>query len=258
MKPELDLSHDARALIGAARGGDEVSPAQRRGALAAFERRLGDEAVYAARRRSGVRRRPAARFAWALAALVCTGSLAAYAQHRGAFAELGAALEHALGVRKQAPSRAPRPAHAPEPIPEPPSQFEPELSPPVIAEPPPPAPPDPLERAAPQPARRAPPAVDLNLQELQLISKARDELRSHRYASAFNFVSLHRQRFPKGALSEERDALTAMIDCHLRSGSGLAQSFLDSHPRSLFAEQVRRNCQPPSNAVPGEQAPGTQ
>jgi len=258
MKPELDLSHDARALIGAARGGDEVSPAQRRGALAAFERRLGDEAVYAARRRSGVRRRPAARFAWALAALVCTGSLAAYAQHRGAFAELGAAIEHALGVRGKSPRVAPRPARAPEPLPEPPSRFEPEAPPPVFAEPPPLAPPDPLERDAAHPSRRAPPALDLNAQELQLISKARDEFRAHRYASALHFVWLHRRRFPKGALSEERDALIAMIDCHLRIGSGLAQSFLGSHPRSLFAEQVRRNCQLPSNAVPGEQAPGTQ
>ena len=262
MKPELELpSHDARALIAAARGGDEVSPAQRRSVLAAFERRLGDEAVCAARRRSGVRRRPAARFAWALAALVCTGSLAAFAQHRGAFAELGAAIEHALGARKEPPLVqrlvAPQPARAPD-LPEPPSQFEPEAVAPVFAEPPPLAPPDPLELDPPHPSRRGRPPIDLNAQELQLISKSRDEFRARRYSSAFHSAWLHQQRFPDGVLSEERDALIAMIDCHMRIGSRRAQRFLDSHPRSLFAEQVRRNCQLSSNAVPGEQAPGTQ
>jgi hypothetical protein len=146
---------------------------------------------------------------------------------------------------------------APEPLPEPPSQFEPEASPPVFAEPPPNAPAEPLQLDAPHPARRALP-IELNAQELQLISQARDDFRARRYASAFHAAELHRRRFPKGTLSEERDALLAMISCQRRMSPQQAQHFLDTHPRSLFAEQVRRNCQLPSIAVPRPEAPDTQ
>jgi hypothetical protein len=129
--------------------------------------------------------------------------------------------------------------------------------PPVFAEPPPLAPPDPLQLDAQHPARRAPPPSDLNALELQLISQARDEFRARRYRSALQAASLHRRRFPRGVLSEERDALLAMIDCQLRISPQHAQLFLDSHPRSLFAEQVRRSCRLPSIAVPRSEAPDT-
>jgi hypothetical protein len=116
MKPADALSKDARALLRAARGGDDIPAEERQRVLQAFRQRVAvDEAIdeagdaaaanaprlHAARAfRSGQRRalpRPVRRVAWALAAVISTGSLAALARE-GAFEGWGAAIERMLGT----------------------------------------------------------------------------------------------------------------------------------------------------------------
>jgi hypothetical protein len=116
MKPADGLSKDARALLRAARGGDDIPEAERQRALQAFRQRAAiDEALdeagdaappnaprlHVARAfRSRQRRalpRPVRRVAWALAAVISTGSLAALARE-GAFEGWGAAIQGMLGT----------------------------------------------------------------------------------------------------------------------------------------------------------------
>lgn len=117
MKPADDLSKDARALLRAARGGDDITAAERQRVLQAFrERARLDAAVEpdvraremaalaprssgapAARSRHGrALPRPVRRVAWTLAAAIATGSLAAFARE-GGFDGWGAAIEKMLG-----------------------------------------------------------------------------------------------------------------------------------------------------------------
>lgn len=117
MKPSDALSKDARALLRAARGGDDIPAAERQRVLQAFRQRPAvDDAVsdavddrapgapgqqHGARAsRGGQRRalsRPVRRAAWAVAALISTGSVAALARE-GAFEGWGAALQRMLGA----------------------------------------------------------------------------------------------------------------------------------------------------------------
>jgi len=127
MTPPDALSKDARALLRAARGGDDVPVAERQRLLEAFQRRADAEERAPALRlpwlardsrtgeRSRLLRGPAKHIAWALAALVSTGSLAALAQ-QGAFQRLEAVIERVLGTPASEPStgalKRTRPAQA--------------------------------------------------------------------------------------------------------------------------------------------------
>jgi hypothetical protein len=116
MKPADGLSKDARALLRAARGGDDIPQAERQRVLQAFRQRAavdealgeaGDAAAPNAPRLHVARAfrsrqpralpRPVRRVAWALAAVISTGSLAALARE-GAFESWGAALQGMLGT----------------------------------------------------------------------------------------------------------------------------------------------------------------
>jgi hypothetical protein len=111
MKPADALSKDARALLRAARGGDDIPAAERQRMLQTFRQRVaGDAAVEkgaSVPRLQGARAslskqrralpRPVRRVAWALAAVISTGSLAALARE-GAFEGWGAAIERMLGT----------------------------------------------------------------------------------------------------------------------------------------------------------------
>jgi hypothetical protein len=111
MKPADALSKDARALLRAARGGDDIPAAERQRMLEAFRQRVAADAAVekgasaprlhgAPALRSKHRRalpRPVRRVAWALAAVISTGSLAALARE-GAFEGWGAAIERMLGT----------------------------------------------------------------------------------------------------------------------------------------------------------------
>lgn len=112
MKHSDALSKDARALLRAARGGDDISAAERQRVLHAFRERVAlDDATAdatasaprprAARVSRSRRRRPlprpVKRAAWALAAVIASGSLAAFA-HEGAFAGWGTAIARMLST----------------------------------------------------------------------------------------------------------------------------------------------------------------
>ncbi|MEO8180739.1 MAG: hypothetical protein ABI895_18045, partial [Deltaproteobacteria bacterium] len=114
--PSDSLGKDARALIRAARGGDDVPAKEHQRLLEAFAR----NATLAQQPRAGAARAPllrprrsrAPQLSWAVAALVLTGSLAALAQHQGLFVRLGALLETAPAL-PAAPSPAARKPAAP-------------------------------------------------------------------------------------------------------------------------------------------------
>jgi hypothetical protein len=107
MKPADALSKDARALLRAARGGDDIPAQERQRVLQAFRQRaaadeanaprLGAPRAFRGRQRRALPR-PVRRVAWALAAVISTGSLAALARD-GAFEGWGAAIERILGTR---------------------------------------------------------------------------------------------------------------------------------------------------------------
>jgi hypothetical protein len=55
----------------------------------------------------------------------------------------------------------------------------------------------------------------------------------------------HARRFPRGALSEEREAAKVMALCaegRASDARASASAFVAANPRSPFAAQVRRSC----------------
>jgi hypothetical protein len=298
--PSDSLGKDARALLRAARGGDDVPAEERRRLLETFaQQRSGllespgepvDPAAARARRTfalSGWRsRRAAPRLGWAVAALVLTGSLAALAQHQGVFQRLGAWLEEAGPAAPQSlPSRpAPRSGVSPRPalsleapslaepaVTEPagtepagtvPSASEPALSVPGVTEPSASEPHASNERrqlpAARSPAR--PPRASvaaLDPREVELIAAARTALAERRHDAARRYAERHAAQFPRGAFSEEREAILALSDCRSQQGNQRGQRFVRERPRSVLAERVRRDCALSSNPVPDAAEPGT-
>jgi len=286
MKPPPDaLSKDARALLRAARGGDDVSAAERQRLLEAFQRRVhADE-------RSRLRA-PPRRMAWALAALVTTGSVAALAQ-QGAFERLSSLIERALGVPESGPSTqpvAPPGVHRaaerqPEPPPEP-SALQPEVAVPerlpsarVIDDrdagqettPARSAAAVPRARSAARSAASTGSAASLDhaagdrktrrdgvaSEELDLIIAARDALVNGKHAAARAAVSRHEQRFADGAFSEEREAILALCDCRERHAPERGRAFVERRPDSLFAERIRQDCSLETNLVPAGGAAAT-
>ncbi|MEY4547363.1 MAG: hypothetical protein RL685_3558 [Pseudomonadota bacterium] len=292
--PSDSLGKDARALLRAARGGDDVPAEERRRLLETFARQrsgliapLGEPVEPAPARAgrtvalSGWRsRRAAPRLGWAVAALVLTGSLAALAQHQGVFQRLGAWLEEAgpAAPQPQPSRRAPRSVVLPRPalsLAEPaatepvtvPAVTEPAASEPAVAVP------RAREQVASEPGAsnerrqlpaarspaRPPPAsvVALDPREVELIAAARTALAERRHDAARRHAERHAAQFPRGAFSEEREAILALSDCRGQLGNQRGQRFVRERPGSVLAERVRRDCELSSNPVPQPSEPGT-
>lgn len=282
MKPPPDaLSKDARALLRAARGGDDVSAQDRQRVLEGFQRRLH------AGERSGLRA-PPRRMAWALAALVTTGSVAALAQ-QGAFERLSSVFQRALGAPDSGPSTltvAPPGVHGvadrqPEPAPEA-SAPEPEVAAPEQL----PSAPESGDRngehettaaavprarsaarsaastgSAASPDRaldaREPRPDSAASAELDLIIAARDALAKGKHEAARAAARRHEQMFARGAFSEEREAILALCDCRERHAPQRGRAFVARRPDSLFAERIRQDCGLQTNLVPAGGAADT-
>lgn len=285
--PSDSLGKDARALLRAARGGDDIPAEERRRLLESFAQQRSAPPAPARGRSfalSGWRsRRAAPRFGWAVAALVLTGSLAALAQHQGVFQRLGTWLEEAgqeaghEAVPSPQSRRAPRKVESRRPTPaaSEPAASEPPASEPVASEQAQadslPAAPAPLVSAPPvspprrgypgarSPARKASTAAALavDARELELIAAARSALAEHQLAAARQHAERHAERFPQGAFSEEREAILALSDCRSQRGNQRGQRFVSERPGSVLAERVRRDCGLSSNLVPSARQPDT-
>ncbi len=85
-------------------------------------------------------------------------------------------------------------------------------------------------------------------EELPLLQKAQEALRLGEIDRALSLLDAHAQRFPDGALSEERRAEHALAVCRKtsdRSARSEAEAFLRSSASSPLVETVRRTCSVP-------------
>jgi hypothetical protein len=81
--------------------------------------------------------------------------------------------------------------------------------------------------------------------ELELLRAAQLAMRQGDARSALDTLESHAQRFPRGALSQERDATRAIALCELNrldEGRLVAQRLLAKSPRSPLAERIYRSC----------------
>lgn len=90
------------------------------------------------------------------------------------------------------------------------------------------------------------PAFD---EELRLITAAKHELDLGRGHLARVWLDEHRQRFPRGVFSLEREGLLVLTSCSASPNPLLARQFASQHPDSPMLEQVLRRCraEDPSN-----------
>jgi hypothetical protein len=89
--------------------------------------------------------------------------------------------------------------------------------------------------------------------ELELLGRAKREMNAGRTHLASVWLAEHRQRFPRGVFSAERQALTTMVDCAAASSqkkAALLQAFKARFPRSPLLDRVRKRCQPERKSSP--------
>lgn len=161
--------------------------------------------------------------------------------------KVGAMTWYAAGDRPAVVQPEAEPQEAPAPPRKASRAASPEIEPA-----PPPAPAattTPEEPVTPAPTRVSRPRAKAPLadrlrQEVDLLERARKELDAGRHAAVLDLVDEHEQRFPDGAMIEERRAWRAIATCSLHRADAHthAQAFLDRHPRSSLTEKVRRAC----------------
>jgi hypothetical protein len=99
---------------------------------------------------------------------------------------------------------------------------------------------------APAPAPEAAPAPVASLErEVAALRAVRTSLSSNDAAGALATLDTYAHEFPRGALSEEADALRVEALCALHrrdEATQAAASFLERHPQSLHAARVARGC----------------
>jgi hypothetical protein len=84
------------------------------------------------------------------------------------------------------------------------------------------------------------------LEELGLLSRASQALHAGDAAKARRALEEHERRFRAGALKQERQGLSVLIDCGAESSSqarDAATRFLAASPHSPLAEAIRRRCE---------------
>lgn len=89
--------------------------------------------------------------------------------------------------------------------------------------------------------------------ETSLVSRAISALHAGDPGAALRFLDEHRQRFPDGVLSEERDTERVAALCALgrtSEGRAAAEVFLAAHPAGALAARVRSACVAPAGAIP--------
>ena len=121
---------------------------------------------------------------------------------------------------------------------------------PAVLTPESPAPRVPSRRAKTETTSEAPrePAVDPGddlAEENRLLGRARRALIDEQPARALAQLDEHEQRFPRGVLTEERQALRAIALCEVGrevEGTAAARLFLREHPQAALSHRVRGAC----------------
>ncbi|MEM7153305.1 MAG: hypothetical protein AAF799_10720 [Myxococcota bacterium] len=80
--------------------------------------------------------------------------------------------------------------------------------------------------------------------EIELIKWAGQAVNRGEHRNALSIVATHRREFPRGALTEDREALHAIAKCGLdvKSGARTAASFSSRFPRSVHEQRVAEAC----------------
>jgi hypothetical protein len=140
------------------------------------------------------------------------------------------------------PVVAPAEPTATPPSPEVPSPALPSLDvePPPSSEPPP----KPARRHRASTGAPEPPRHDTLAAETAIVRRARAELSRGRAQQALTILAEHAEQFPRGALTEEAQAVRTMAQCRLRSSDAprLGAAFAERFPASLFRHQVEAAC----------------
>lgn len=240
------------ALLGAARAEDDPSEAQRARVRASLAARVGG-ALGAGTALAATDAATAATTATVGAASSTLGLAKA-----GFLLVLlgGAATGGLLQLRGPSPSRPTQAAVAPSPTPTVAPRARALVAParalvPVAAPAPlllPPAAPAPAPRGQRPSAARplsAEPEVAPSAEESRLLAEANRALLARAPERALELLALHRERFPRGVLAEDREAGVAQSLCasgRREEGAEAAQRFLRAHPRSVHAPRVRASC----------------
>jgi hypothetical protein len=245
---ELDPS--LRALIDDARPDMDPPASAWPHVRANLARRIGPAALAAAIPATATAAGAAAAPASALGIVKVVGFLAlvgslgggAYAVHVRT-----AAAPHVAAPATSVATPAPK-AGDPDPPVSPPMALEPDVPSPA------PAPETTSAAVAPSKASRLPGSTtararagssDTTLEEeYALISDAQRALQAHDPSTALAKLDAHASRFPRGQLSEERDALRVMAVCSLGrpDAKKAAASFLRARPASPLASKIRKAC----------------
>ena len=101
-------------------------------------------------------------------------------------------------------------------------------------------------RSGPSRAARNTTTLDTLRAEVTLMERARAALTRGDTTELSRLLRLHAERFPHGALTEEREAWRAVAACRKQSkdASSRASRFLREHPDSPQAARVRKECVP--------------
>lgn len=100
------------------------------------------------------------------------------------------------------------------------------------------------ERVAASPAPAASSSLTAGplAREVQIITAARDALNAGNCTVASSHLDAHRLQFPTGALSEERQALSAICQCRQGRGTSAAAAYVARRPNSPLARRVATEC----------------
>lgn len=89
------------------------------------------------------------------------------------------------------------------------------------------------------------PASSTVLEEMALLQRAQDSLREGRPGEARTLLEQHAERFTRGALTEERQALRVVALCatgEATAGAAARAEFLRDYPQSTYAKRVLAAC----------------
>jgi hypothetical protein len=93
------------------------------------------------------------------------------------------------------------------------------------------------------------PAADQITAEVEVLKRAREELRLGRPARALEALIEYDRRFDRGVLGEEREAMAAIAACQASPGPAAqagAEAFMRKAPASPLRERVREACITPA------------
>jgi len=226
-----DLSPEARALLDAACSGDDPSAADRERVARSLAASLGVAALAPSTAQ-------AATAAGGVSAAVTTLKAAAVVLALAAFA--AGALSPRRAPRTAAPASAPVGVR--------PSSSSPQVavSAPALPRPAPVGVAAPVVVVAPlRPARPTPAPVDSLEAELGMLGEAHRATLGGDPARALTLLAAHGERYPRGALRQERSVERVLALCSLGrrdEARAVADAFLRAHPSSPLAPRVEASC----------------